>query len=54
MFVQVFSAYLAALSCPFPPSPPAPALDWLLSVAVQLEYADNGNKNFNLYRTLLA
>jgi len=41
---QVFLAYLAALSCPFPPSPPAPALDWLLSVAVQLEYADNADK----------
>ena len=34
--------YLAATGCPLPPHPRLPALLWLLSQAVALEYRDAG------------
>ena len=34
--------YLAATGCPLPPQPRLPALLWLLSQAVALEYRDTG------------
>lgn len=40
----VFKKYLSDLKCPFAPNTLPSVIDWLLGLAVQLEYTDDGKK----------
>ena len=40
---NVFKKYLGDLKCPFPPQTLPSVVDWLLGLAVQLEYSDQGS-----------
>jgi RLL motif-containing protein 1 len=40
---NVFKKYLNDLKCPHPPQALHSVIDWLLGLAVQLEYGENGD-----------